>query len=357
MRQSAPAPHGHHSCERARGGEPGRGAASNLALKDSVQEMAYRAIPGGGPALPSALRFVLRQPAVRLLATRTPVGRKLAGRFVAGETLDDAIDAIRSLNAAGMLATIDHLGENVSSLKDADAAVWAYLGAIERIAASRLNASVSLKLTQLGLDLDEARCVDNLIQVLAAAAQCGLFVRVDMEGSAYTQRTVDIVRRVHMTHSNVGAVIQSALYRSGNDVRLLNQDGIRVRLCKGAYQEPADIAYPAKADVDRNYLRLAEALLLNGEYPAIATHDERIIKWVTSFADALELPADRFEFQMLYGVRRDLQSALVASRRRLRVYVPFGAHWYPYLSRRLAERPANLAFFLGSLLREARSRR
>ena len=277
--------------------------------------------------------------------------RRVAQRFVAGETLDDAIAAARTLNAAGFPVSLDLLGENVLDRDGAARAAETYLAMFDRIAAEKLDGNVSLKLTQLGLDLDPQLCESSLLRIAGCAAARRNFVRVDMEGSPYTQRTVDLVRRVRARTDAVGTVIQSYLFRSEQDVRDLTAAGCRLRLVKGAYKEPAEIAFPAKADVDANFVSLMKILLPSGIYHAIATHDPRMISATKEFAAANGIGKDKFEFQMLYGIRTDLQRGLLKEGYRVRVYIPFGTDWYPYFMRRLAERPANLTFFLRNLFR------
>jgi proline dehydrogenase len=279
------------------------------------------------------------------------VSRRVAQRFVAGETLDDAIAAARALNAAGFPVSLDLLGENVLDRDGAVRAAETYLGMFDRIAAEKLDGNISLKLTQLGLDLDPGLCEASLLRIADCAAARRNFVRVDMEGSPYTQRTVDLVRRVRARTAAVGTVIQSYLFRSEQDVRDLIAAGCRVRLVKGAYKEPAEIAFPAKAEVDANFVSLMKMLLPSGIYHAIATHDPRMILATKEFAAAQGIGKDKFEFQMLYGIRTDLQRGLLKEGYRVRVYIPFGTDWYPYFMRRLAERPANLTFFLRNLFR------
>jgi proline dehydrogenase len=279
------------------------------------------------------------------------VSRRVAQRFVAGETLDDAIAAARALNAAGFPVSLDLLGENVLDRDGAVRAAETYVAMFDRIAAEKLDGNISLKLTQLGLDLDAALCEASLLRIADSAAGRRNFVRVDMEGSPYTQRTVDLVRRVRARTDAVGTVIQSYLFRSEKDVRDLIAAGCRVRLVKGAYKEPAEIAFPAKADVDANFVSLMKILLPSGIYHAIATHDPRMISATKEFAAANGIGKDKFEFQMLYGIRTDLQRGLLSEGYRVRVYIPFGTDWYPYFMRRLAERPANLTFFMRNLFR------
>jgi proline dehydrogenase len=279
------------------------------------------------------------------------VSRRVAQRFVAGETLDDAIAAARTLNAAGFPVSLDLLGENVLDRDGAVRAAETYVAMFDRIAAEKLDGNISLKLTQLGLDLDAGLCEASLLRIADSAAGRRNFVRVDMEGSPYTQRTVDLVRRVRARTDAVGTVIQSYLFRSEKDVRDLIAAGCRVRLVKGAYKEPAEIAFPAKADVDANFVSLMKILLPSGIYHAIATHDPRMISATKEFAAAQGIAKDKFEFQMLYGIRTDLQRGLLSEGYRVRVYIPFGTDWYPYFMRRLAERPANLTFFMRNLFR------
>ena len=272
------------------------------------------------------------------------VSRRVARRFVAGEALDDAIEAARVLNAAGRSASLDLLGENVSDEAGARDAADGYVAMFNRIARENLNANVSLKLTQLGLDLSESLCQELVEKIVAHATDLGNFVRIDMEGSAYTQRTVELTKRVRAKYTGVGTVMQAYLFRAEKDVQDLLSLGCRMRLCKGAYKEPPEIAFPEKADVDANYVKLMKLLLPSGIYHGIATHDPAMIQATKDFV------RDQFEFQMLYGIRTDLQQQLVREGYRLRIYIPFGTDWFPYFMRRLAERPANLAFFLRNLL-------
>ena len=293
---------------------------------------------------------------------RNRVARGFASRFVAGETLEEALAAVRRLNADGITASLDLLGESVRNEAEARAMGRSYHGMLQRIRSERLDANVSVKLTALGLDISEDLCVAVMQELLEYARECESFVRIDMESSAYTQRTLDLFEhRFFQNHrESVGVVFQSYLYRTLEDVAWANALRARVRLCKGAYMEPPSVAYPDKKDVDENYLRAMRVLLLDGNYPGIATHDERIIEETKRFAREHDIDSGRYEFQMLYGVRRDLQQSLVADGYRMRVYVPFGTQWYPYLMRRLAERPANVAFITGNVLREvvgARRRR
>ena len=274
-------------------------------------------------------------------------------RFVAGETLEDALAAARRLNAKNIGTALDLLGENVGTEAEASASTEAYIGVLTAVAGSDLPPPyISIKLTALGLDLGDALAAANLRRVLVAASAIpGAFVRVDMEGSTYTQRTLDIVRAAHHEFKNVGTVLQSYLRRTDDDLALLNAEKISVRLVKGAYAEPADVAYPGKADVDAAYLRQMRELLKHGHHPAIASQDESILREAKQYVREQRIPNDRFEFQMLLGVRRDLQESLAAEGYFVRAYVPFGVSWYPYFMRRLAERPANIGFILKNLVR------
>ncbi len=277
-------------------------------------------------------------------------------RFVAGERLEDAIAVSLELNRQGAGAEIDYLGENVQNWRQAEAAVGVYLRLLDRIAAEGVDAQVSLKLTQMGLDLDQERCLTGVRAIVEKAAGQDNFVWLDMESSNYTDVTLEAYRKLRAEHPNVGVAIQAYLYRSETDVRdLLSMEGT-VRLCKGAYMEPPEVAFPDKKDVDRSFVHLAEMLLLSRRLQAIATHDENMMRRVIRFARASGIPPQDYEFQMLYGVRRDLQRRLLREGYRLRVYVPYGSEWFPYLMRRLAERPANLLFILSSIAKEAGSR-
>lgn len=304
--------------------------------------------------LREGLLFLSESRLARRIAGGAPGARTVARRFVAGEKPEDAIRAARALDQAGMPVSLDYLGESVRSREEARAAADVYLGLLDRIAADRLRANVSLKLTQMGQDIDDEFLRHNLGRVLDRAAQHDIFVRLDMESSEYTQRTLDFFRRLWGEGvRHVGVVIQSYLYRSEADVRWLNELGARVRLCKGAYSEPETAAFPEKADVDANFVRLMRLLLSEGRYAGIATHDPAMIRATQEYARERGFPPSAYEFQMLYGVRRDLQQRLVRAGYNLRVYVPFGEAWYPYLMRRMAERPANLLFLLNAVLRES----
>ena len=287
---------------------------------------------------------------------RNGLARRFASRFVAGETVDSAVAAARDLAARGITTSLDLLGESVTAEAEAVAARDQYLTMIDQMAAAQdVEANVSVKLTQMGFDIDEELCADNLLRILERTQAVQGFVRIDMEGSEYTQRTLDFFeRRLFQRFGRYcGVVIQAMLRRSEGDIARLIGMRARVRLCKGAYLEPASVAFPDKADVDKNYVRLMERLLASGNYPGIATHDQAIIGHAREFVKREAIATSRFEFQMLYGVRRDLQQGLVRSGYRMRVYVPFGTQWYPYLMRRLAERPANIAFILGNLVKES----
>ena len=305
--------------------------------------------------LRAGLLWLSEQPRVFRFIRGNGLARRFATRFVAGETVDLGVAAATDLNAGGLGASLDLLGESVKSAAEARAARDAYLETLDRIKAAGAGVNVSVKLTQMGLDVDEALCLDNMRAIVGRAAAQSSFVRIDMEQSDYTERTLQLFKRsLHPEFGNaVGVVLQSYLRRTEQDVDQMISLGARVRLCKGAYQEPASVAFPDKRDVDQAYVRSMERLLLRGVYPAIATHDARIIGHARAFARDKGIQSARFEFQMLYGVRRDLQLALRRDGYNVRVYVPFGTQWYPYLMRRLAERPANVAFLLGSLLRES----
>jgi proline dehydrogenase len=305
--------------------------------------------------LRAGLLWLSEQPRIFRFVRANGLARRLASRFVAGETVDTAVEALRQLNAAGISATLDLLGEAVRSVGEARAARDTYLQALDRIKQVGADSNVSLKLTQMGLDIETQECVENVRAIATRARTHGSFVRIDMEGSAYTERTLDLfTRRFHPEFGNtIGVVLQSYLRRTERDVASMIALGARVRLCKGAYQEPADVAFPSKQDVDATYVACMEQLLERGNYPAIATHDERIITHAKTFVASRGIAPARFEFQMLFGVRRDLQRALRREGYRVRVYVPFGDQWYSYLMRRLAERPANIAFLLSNLVRES----
>ena len=309
--------------------------------------------------LRNALLYLSSQPQVFNFVRHNRMAKGFASRFVAGETLDTALDAVKQLNAKGISATLDLLGESVHNEAEARAGARAYIEMLDRIRQARLNANVSVKLTAMGLDIAEDLCVANMHDIIERAREHESFVRLDMESSEYTQKTLDLFydRLYPSYRANVGIVLQSYLYRTSSDVEEANRNNARVRLCKGAYKEPASVAYPDKKDVDDSYLRCMRSLLLNGHYPGIATHDEAIVRETKRFARENDIKSDQFEFQMLYGVRRDLQEKLVKEGYRMRVYVPFGTQWYPYLMRRLAERPANVMFITGNIVKEKFGRR
>src|SRR3954465_12168991 len=308
--------------------------------------------------LRSALLYLSAQPQIFKFVRNNRVAKSFANRFVAGETLDTALAAVARLNARGISASLDLLGESVHNEAEARAAGDAYLTMLDRIHERKLDANVSVKLTAMGLDISEELCVATMHRILQRARDYGTFVRIDMEASEYTQRTLDLFeQRLYPAYrENVGIVLQSYLYRTFADVQHANLLKARVRICKGAYKEPETVAFPAKKDVDTNYVKCMQELMSKGNYPGIATHDEAIIREAKSFAEENDIASSRFEFQMLYGVRRDLQDRLVREGYGMRVYVPFGTQWYPYLMRRLAERPANVAFLPGNELREMGSR-
>jgi proline dehydrogenase len=278
-------------------------------------------------------------------------GSGFARRFIAGENIEEAVRCVQDLPGKGLLLTLDYLGESVASAAAASAAATEYVQIINAIVASGIERNISLKLTQLGLDVDKATAVDNMRRILEPADANGFFVRIDMENSPYTDATLDILDTLwRQGHRNVGTVIQSYLKRSPEDIRRLNVHGMRVRLVKGAYREPKQVAYQKKSEVDAAFVELMQTLLDEGNYPAIATHDPDMIEATKAYAKSKGYANDRFEFQMLYGIRRDLQTALVKEGYRMRVYVPFGKQWYPYFMRRLGERPANVAFVLKGLI-------
>jgi len=294
--------------------------------------------------------------ALRGIAERSSIGQKFSSRFVAGTQIGDLLQAARKVNLLGCSVSVDNLGENVTNADEARASAAIYHKLLDEITAQQLNANISVKLTHMGLDVDEKLAHDQVAGLVAKAAGMNPrnFVRVDMEGSPYTARALSLVRELHRVTANqgcVGAVIQSYMHRSEKDVEELLADGIRIRLCKGAYKEPAEIAYQKKSEVDANYVKLMKVLMKSGIYHGLATHDEKIIREAEAFATREKISHDGFEFQMLYGIRRDLQQSLVKDGWRMRVYIPFGTEWYPYLMRRLAERPANVFFIAKNLFR------
>ena len=294
---------------------------------------------------------------LRGAAEKSSIGQKFSSRFVAGTQVEDVLRATRAVNDAGPSVSIDNLGENVTNADEARASAELYHQLLDQIGTQKLNANISLKLTHMGLDVNEKLARDIVVGLVARAAAMkpANFVRIDMEGSPYTQRTLDFVYELHRLPGNqgrVGAVIQSYMRRSESDVEKLLKEGIRIRLCKGAYKEPPEVAYQKKSEVDDNYIRLMQTLMMSKIYHGLATHDEQIINRAKAFAFRNSIPRDAFEFQMLYGIRRDLQQSLVKDGWKMRVYIPFGTEWYPYLMRRLAERPANALFIAKNLLRK-----
>jgi len=309
--------------------------------------------------LRDTLLYLSNQPRVFNYVRNSRLAKHFARRFVPGETLDEALEVVRALNGRGITASLDLLGESVTNEREARAARDEYLQILDRIHQFRLDANVSVKLTAMGLDIDHELCVAVMQDILTRAQQYDSFVRIDMEASAYTEVTLKMFEeRFYPTYkANVGVVLQSYLYRTFADVEHMDALRARVRICKGAYKEPPAVAYPEKKDVDANYVKCMRELMLRGNYAGIATHDPAMINEAKRWAKEQGIEKDRFEFQMLYGVRRDLQQALVREGYRMRVYVPFGTQWYPYLMRRLAERPANVAFITGNVIREALGRR
>lgn len=337
-----------------------RAALARLA-DEEAQERAARAARPRLSELPARLSRIFflwasRRRWLARLATSFPLTRSMVRRFVAGDRLDDALTVLERLGERDLRWTVDVLGESVSSREMAEAAADRYVATLDALAARGLEANVSLKLTQMGLDIDAGFCLANVGRIVDRARQVGAFVRIDMEDHTRTDTTLDIVHSLHARHHDVGAVIQSYLRRSAADIEQLIAEQIRVRLCKGAYDEPASVAFVTRSDVDESFAQLMERLMLDGRYPALATHDEQLMMRAIDFAERNGIAAERFEFQMLYGVRRDLQDWLVEQGWTVRVYVPYGAEWYPYFMRRLAERPANVLFVLRSLVSEGRGR-
>jgi proline dehydrogenase len=310
-------------------------------MLDSASKAAFHLLAQSTILKKLASRYGMRHPG------------SFARRFIAGETVPEAIEAARAVQARGLGLTLDYLGESVGSLAEADAATREYLSTIDAIAASGIERNISLKLTQLGLDVDKASAIDNLRKILGRAEPAGFFVRIDMEQSQFTDVTLEVFETVwQQGHRQVGVVLQSALYRSEDDLRRIIALGARVRLVKGAYKEPKAVAYQKKEDVDAAYGRMVQTLLAEGHYPAIATHDPTMIDRAKRVAAERHIGADQFEFQMLYGIRRDLQTALAKDGYRLRVYIPFGREWFPYFMRRLGERPANVSFVIRGIFAE-----
>jgi len=303
-------------------------------------------------ALRTSLLWAARRPSIGRVASGAPVARNFVGRFVAGETLEEALPAVAALQRASLHTTIDVLGESVTDLNVASRALAEYEALLEALKGSEFDLNISVKLTQLGLDLDRTECQRNLMALARAACEVGAFVRIDMEDSRHVDSTLELARATRAQYPHVGVVIQAYLRRSSDDLAALLRERIPVRLCKGAYDEPRSVAFDSKAEVDEQYQRMTERLLAYSEYPAIATHDQRLIEWTRAHAARRRRRPESFEFQMLYGIRRDLQSELVRAGYRVRVYVPYGVNWYAYFMRRLAERPANLAFLIGSVWRD-----
>jgi len=310
------------------------------------------AFNGGFTTLRSLFLFLARQEGFKNFALKFKFFRDTASRFIAGETLDDAMRAVRQANEQGLLGTLDLLGENTLSREDASRASGEVIGILDRIHAEKVNCNVSVKPTQLGLALDPDFCRQNLLKIVEHARDRGNFIRVDMEDSPYTQQTLDIVTGVHRQLDNVGTVIQSYLYRSEQDTIRLLKAGIRIRLVKGAYKEPENIAFRKKKDTDANFVKLMKRMLASETYSAIATHDEALIMATIEFARSSGIPKEHFEFQLLYGIRRDLQLKLAREGHNVRIYIPYGRQWYPYYMRRLAERPANVAFIVRNFFRD-----
>lgn len=301
----------------------------------------------------SALIYLSQKEGLKEFAARFSLFKRLTTRFIAGENIDEAVAAIRDLNRRGCTASFDHLNESVGSIAGTEAEVREYLDVLARIDEAGIDSNVSIKLTQFGLEIDPELAYRNARRVVEDAARRGNFVRVDMEGSNVTQATIDVFKRLRAEFglNDVGIVVQSYLYRTMDDVRDLLKIPARIRLCKGAYNEPAEVAYPEKKAVDDNYVRIMKVLLSSGVYHGIATHDPKMIDATIDFAQREGLAREAFEFQMLYGIRRDLQEQLARDGYRMRVYVPYGKHWYPYFMRRLAERPANIWFVLKNLFK------
>jgi len=307
---------------------------------------------GGAKALFFALS---RSTFLKGLASRYGMAHEdsFARRFIAGEAVEEAIAVARALQSRGLLLTLDYLGESVRTLDEANAATREYVRLIDVIVASGIERNISLKLTQLGVDIDRATCIDNMRRILEQGQRHGFFVRIDMENSTYTDVTVQVFETLwQQQYRNIGLALQATLHRTEPDVRRMNELGARVRLVKGAYKEPASVALQQKAEVDAAFMRLTKLLIDEGVYPAIATHDEAILLETRNYAIKQRIPPDRFEFQMLYGIRRDLQTSLTAEGYRVRVYVPFGRQWFPYFMRRLGERPANVGFVVSAILNE-----
>src|SRR5215510_10926814 len=329
----------HKPCDKVRLGRPRPEQNDNLRMTEP------------GMISRAALLYLSQKTELKDFFSKLPGFGQVTRRFIAGENIDDAIAAILELNHAGMTATFDHLGESTTSRAEAESDVREYLRVLGRIEDTGVNSNVSVKLTQLGLDIDEDYCLRNARRIVEAAKRHNNFVRIDMEDSSKTDATLRIFKRLYGEYGNVGIVLQAYLYRAEKDVDDALAMGARVRLCKGAYKEPEDVAFPQKSEVDANYVRLMKKLLKSGVYHGVATHDEKMIAATKEFAAAEDISTDAFEFQMLYGVRRELMLKLAREGYRVRTYVPYGESWYPYFMRRLAERPANVWFVLKNLLR------
>jgi proline dehydrogenase len=320
---------------------------------DPVRKWAVRLSKEFMAILRSAFIALSRNQPLRHFSERSALGRRMSSRFVAGMEIQDVLSAAQSLQNQGIASTLDSLGENVNTPEQARLSAEIYHRLLDAIAERKLKANVSVKLTQMGMDLGHDLAAEIVSSLVDHAVAVDSFVRIDMEGSEYTQDTIGLTQRLHARPANcghVGVVIQAYLYRSAEDIAALTANGIRIRLCKGAYKEPANLAFPEKSDVDANFVRLTQALLTSGIYHGIATHDEAMITAAKRFVQEQHIEKSSFEFQMLYGIRRDLQKALVAEGYNVRVYVPFGAEWYPYFMRRLAERPANVLFLAKNML-------
>ncbi len=300
--------------------------------------------------------FLSKKKGIKRFIESFPPSKKLVDRFISGENLENALDAVKRLNYENIMATIDHLGENVENENDAVNAASIYIDILERIKKENINSNVSIKLTQMGLNIDDDFCYENVKRIFKKAKESNNFVRIDMEDSSYTDRTINLYKRLREEFpENVGIVLQAYLYRTENDLKDLFKDSfLNVRICKGAYKEPKNVAFPKKKDVDRNFIKILNISFENIDrvYPAVATHDEKIINWVKEFVKEKGIPKDKFEFQMLYGIRYELQKNLVKEGYRVRVYVPYGKEWYPYFMRRLGERPANCLFVLKNLFKK-----
>jgi proline dehydrogenase len=327
------------AAEDARG--PSTSTNNGVKQKEATSTMVLR----------DTLLYLAQNDNLREFVVSNRATRGVSRRFVAGEKLEEAISVARTLNTAGMHVSLDHLGENVTVEQEAKSAARDFRGILDAIKSSGIDANISVKLTALGLDISRDLCEQNVRDILEHAQERQIFVRIDMEGSAYTEQTVDITLRMHQRFEHVGTVIQSCLYRSKKDVEQLVAQGVRVRLVKGAYKEPKTLAFQKKSEVDHNYEQLMLLLLLKGNYPALATHDEAVINAACRYARDHGISKDAFEFQMLYGIRRDLQAKLESQGYNVRIYVPYGSQWYPYLMRRMAERPANLVFVMSNALR------